>query len=40
MSKISDETFRDSIATIDETGKRKFIFPKNHQGSFMIIESG
>jgi len=32
MSKIQDESFRDSIGTIDETGHRKFIFPKKPSG--------
>jgi cytochrome c oxidase accessory protein FixG len=31
---IEDETFRDSIGTIDEKGKRKFIFPKKPKGKF------
>ena len=32
MSNIEDESFRDSIGTIDETGHRKFIFPKKPSG--------
>ena len=32
MSNIKDESFRDSIGTIDETGHRKFIFPKKPSG--------
>jgi hypothetical protein len=28
MSKLKDEAFRDTIGTIDQEGKRKFIFPK------------
>ncbi len=32
MSNLSDESFRDSIGTIDEEGKRKFIFPKKPSG--------
>ena len=32
MSNIQDESFRDSIGTIDETGQRKFIFPKKPSG--------
>ena len=32
MSNIQDESFRDSIGTIDETGNRKFIFPKKPSG--------
>jgi cytochrome c oxidase accessory protein FixG len=31
---IDDETFRDSIGTIDEKGKRNFIFPKKPNGKF------
>jgi hypothetical protein len=27
MSKLPDEAFRDTIGTIDDEGKRKFIFP-------------
>ena len=34
MSNYSDESFRDSIATIDEEGNRKFIFPKKPSGKF------
>ena len=29
MSNLPEETFRDTIGTIDEEGHRKFIFPKN-----------
>jgi len=32
MSNRQDESFRDSISTIDETGHRKFIFPKKPSG--------
>jgi cytochrome c oxidase accessory protein FixG len=32
MSNRQDESFRDSIGTIDETGYRKFIFPKKPSG--------
>jgi cytochrome c oxidase accessory protein FixG len=32
MSNLNDESFRDSIGTIDEEGKRKFIFPKKPSG--------
>jgi cytochrome c oxidase accessory protein FixG len=31
---IEDEGFRDSIGTIDEEGKRKFVFPKKPKGKF------
>jgi cytochrome c oxidase accessory protein FixG len=34
MSNNLDESFRDSIATIDEEGNRKFIFPKKPSGKF------
>jgi cytochrome c oxidase accessory protein FixG len=32
--KKKDESFRDSLATIDESGKRKWIFPKMPKGKF------
>jgi cytochrome c oxidase accessory protein FixG len=31
---ILDQTFRDSVATIDQKGKRKYIFPKKPKGWF------
>lgn len=34
MSNFKNESFRDTIATIDEEGKRKFIFPKRPSGKF------
>jgi cytochrome c oxidase accessory protein FixG len=34
MSYLPDESFRDSIGTIDQDGKRKFIFPKKPVGKF------
>ena len=34
MSNLPDETFRDTIGTIDEGGNRKFIFPKKPSGKF------
>ena len=34
MSNIEDNSFRDSIGTINEKGKRKFIFPKKPNGKF------
>ena len=34
MSNLPDEAFRDTIATIDEGGNRKFIFPKKPSGKF------
>ena len=34
MSNLPDETFRDTIGTIDEEGNRKFIFPKKPAGKF------
>lgn len=34
MAVLPDESFRDSIATIDEEGNRKYIFPKKPSGKF------
>jgi cytochrome c oxidase accessory protein FixG len=34
MSNLPDETFRNTIGTVDESGKRKFIFPKKPSGKF------
>jgi cytochrome c oxidase accessory protein FixG len=34
MSNLPDESFRNSIGTIDQSGKRKFIFPKKPSGKF------
>jgi cytochrome c oxidase accessory protein FixG len=34
MSNLPDEAFRDTIGTVDESGKRKFIFPKKPSGKF------
>jgi len=34
MSKLPDESFRDSIGTITKEGKRNFIFPKKPSGKF------
>lgn len=34
MSNLPDEAFRDTIGTIAEGGKRKFIFPKKPSGKF------
>jgi len=34
MSNLPDEAFRDTIATIDAEGHRKFIFPKKPSGKF------
>lgn len=34
MSNLPDESFRDTIATIDEEGKRRYIFPKKPSGKF------
>ena len=31
---LLDQTFRDSVATIDQKGKRKYIFPKKPKGLF------
>tara|TARA_R110001583_G_scaffold17310_11_gene70194 strand:- start:2888 stop:4303 length:1416 start_codon:yes stop_codon:yes gene_type:complete len=34
MEKVPEERFRDSIGTIDKSGKRNFIFPKKPNGRF------
>ena len=34
MSKLQDDAFRDSIGTINEEGKRSWIFPKKPSGKF------
>ncbi len=34
MSKLPDDSFRDTISTIDEEGKRSYIFPKKPVGKF------
>jgi len=34
MGEQAKERFRDSIGTIDESGKRNFIFPKKPKGKF------
>lgn len=34
MSAIQPETFRDSIGTMEQSGKRKWIFPKKPKGKF------
>lgn len=34
MSKMPDESFRDAIGTIDEKGKRAWVFPKIPKGKF------
>jgi cytochrome c oxidase accessory protein FixG len=34
MSNIPDETFRDTIGTIDKEGNRKYIYPKKPSGKF------
>ncbi|NQU35782.1 MAG: cytochrome c oxidase accessory protein CcoG [Bacteroidetes bacterium] len=34
MSKLPDQTFRDTIGTIDEEGNRKYILPKKPSGRF------
>lgn len=34
MSNLPDDTFRDSIATINAAGKRNFLFPKKPAGKF------
>lgn len=39
MDKENKEIFRDSIATIDKSGKRNFIFPKKPKGRFYNYRS-
>jgi len=39
MEEQGKERFRDSIGTIDESGKRKFIFPKKPKGRFYNYRS-
>ncbi|MBK0368467.1 cytochrome c oxidase accessory protein CcoG [Flavobacterium agrisoli] len=34
MATVQNESFRDTIGTLDEEGKRKFIFPKKPSGKF------
>jgi hypothetical protein len=34
MTEDEEGTFRDHIATVDEKGKRKWIFPKKPKGKF------
>lgn len=34
MSTFEDESFRDSLSTLDETGKRRWIFPKKPEGPY------
>ena len=34
MSNLPDESFRDTIATINAEGKRNFIYPKKPSGPF------
>lgn len=34
MTKLQDETFRDTIATINEDGKRAWVYPKKPKGPF------
>jgi hypothetical protein len=34
MATINDDSFRDTIATINADGKRNFIFPKKPSGPF------
>ncbi|HBI01149.1 MAG TPA: cytochrome c oxidase accessory protein CcoG, partial [Flavobacterium sp.] len=34
MNKLPEESFRDTIGTINKEGKRAFIFPKKPKGPF------
>ena len=34
MATFEDESFRDSIGTIEKDGKRKWVFPKKPKGNF------
>ncbi len=34
MSTFEDESFRDSLSTLDDTGKRRWIFPKKPEGPY------
>jgi polyferredoxin len=34
MVQFPNESFRDTIGTIDEAGNRKFVFPKKPSGTF------
>lgn len=35
---IHAETFRDSVATIEQTGSRKWVYPKKPKGNLPITE--
>src|SRR5690554_735394 len=34
MSNVADDSFRDTIGTVDEDGKRKWVYPKKPSGWF------
>src|SRR5690606_30723910 len=34
MSKVADDSFRDSIGTIDKEGKRAWVYPKKPEGKY------
>ena len=36
MQQADSKSFRDEIATVDESGKRKWIFPKKVKGKWML----
>ncbi len=38
-NKISEESFRDRMATIDERGKRKWVYAQKPKGKFYNIRS-
>ena len=37
--KVIDQAFRDSVATIDQKGKRKYIFPKKPKGQLYNLRT-
>ncbi|GAK99585.1 type cbb3 cytochrome oxidase biogenesis protein CcoG [Nonlabens ulvanivorans] len=40
METPENEVFRDSIGTINEDGKRNWLYPKNQQVNFMTTVNG
>jgi hypothetical protein len=36
---LLDQSFRDSVATIDKQGKRNYIFPKKPKGKFYNLRT-
>lgn len=35
---VEAETFRDSVGTMDNTGKRKWVFPRKPKGKYTTTE--